>query len=106
VSSARWAWANHLRPTRPGSIEHTGLTTPDPVLLHGTFRNFVDLGFAACALEASSIGIAEHRLAQARIDVALFTNFTRDHLDYHGSMPPTGPPSASCLPGPGCVRRW
>jgi murE/murF fusion protein len=70
----------------PGSIEHTGLTTPDPVLLHGTFRNFVDQGFAACALEASSIGIAEHRLAQARIDVALFTNFTRDHLDYHGSM--------------------
>jgi UDP-N-acetylmuramoyl-L-alanyl-D-glutamate--2,6-diaminopimelate ligase len=69
-----------------GGVEHTGLTTPDPVTLHSTFRGFVDMGFAACALEASSIGIAEHRLAQARIDVALFTNFTRDHLDYHGSM--------------------
>jgi UDP-N-acetylmuramoyl-L-alanyl-D-glutamate--2,6-diaminopimelate ligase len=69
-----------------GGVEHTGLTTPDPVTLHSTFRGFVDLGFAACALEASSIGIAENRLAQARIDVALFTNFTRDHLDYHGSM--------------------
>jgi UDP-N-acetylmuramoyl-L-alanyl-D-glutamate--2,6-diaminopimelate ligase len=69
-----------------GAVTHTGLTTPDPVTLHGAFRSFVDLGFAACALEASSIGLAEHRLAAARIDVALFTNFTRDHLDYHGSM--------------------
>jgi UDP-N-acetylmuramoyl-L-alanyl-D-glutamate--2,6-diaminopimelate ligase len=70
----------------PGDVTHTGLTTPDPVTLHGAFRSFVDLGFSACALEASSIGIVEHRLAAARIDVALFTNFTRDHLDYHGSM--------------------
>jgi len=69
-----------------GQLTSTGLTTPDPVTLHGAFRSFVDLGFSACALEASSIGLAEHRLAAARIDVALFTNFTRDHLDYHGSM--------------------
>ena len=68
------------------AVRHTGLTTPDPVTLHSAFRGFVDLGFSACALEASSIGIAEDRLSQARIDVALFTNFTRDHLDYHGSM--------------------
>jgi UDP-N-acetylmuramoyl-L-alanyl-D-glutamate--2,6-diaminopimelate ligase len=39
-----------------------------------------------CAIEASSIGIVEHRLAGTRVEVALFTNFTRDHLDYHGSM--------------------
>jgi UDP-N-acetylmuramoyl-L-alanyl-D-glutamate--2,6-diaminopimelate ligase len=69
-----------------GSVTSTGLTTPDPVTLHAAFRGFVDMGFAACALEASSIGLAEQRLAAARIDVALFTNFTRDHLDYHGSM--------------------
>jgi MurE/MurF fusion protein len=69
-----------------GEVIHTGLTTPDPVTLHGAFRSFVDQGFAACALEASSIGIVEHRLAATRIDVALFTNFTRDHLDFHGSM--------------------
>ncbi len=68
-------------------VEPTGLTTPDPVTLHAALRGFVDGGFAACALEASSIGIAEGRLDQVRIDVALFTNFTRDHLDYHGSMP-------------------
>ena len=70
----------------PGAVEYTGLTTPDPVTLHATFRRFADAGFAACALEASSIGILEHRLAATKIDVALFTNFTRDHLDYHGSM--------------------
>ncbi|MDP1937525.1 MAG: UDP-N-acetylmuramoyl-L-alanyl-D-glutamate--2,6-diaminopimelate ligase [Hylemonella sp.] len=73
-------------PPTAGTLESTGLTTPDPVTLHQAFRRFVDQGFAACALEASSIGLAEHRLVAARIDVALFTNFTRDHLDYHGGM--------------------
>ncbi len=68
------------------AIEPTGLTTPDPVLLQATFRRMADDGFTACAIEASSIGIVEQRLAGTRIEVALFTNFTRDHLDYHGSM--------------------
>jgi UDP-N-acetylmuramyl-tripeptide synthetase len=67
-------------------IEHTGLTTPDPVTLQAALRRFVDNGFAACAVEASSIGIVEQRLAGTRIAVALFTNFTLDHLDFHGSM--------------------
>jgi UDP-N-acetylmuramoyl-L-alanyl-D-glutamate--2,6-diaminopimelate ligase len=70
----------------PGTLRPTGLTTPDAVTLHGALRGFVDAGYAACALEASSIGIVEHRLAAVQIDVALFTNFTRDHLDYHGNM--------------------
>ena len=70
----------------PGDVRATGLTTPDPTLLHASLRGFVDQGFAACALEASSIGLAEHRLEGTHIDVALFTNFTLDHLDFHGSM--------------------
>ena len=70
----------------PGEVVHTGLTTPDPVTLHAAFRRFADQGFAACALEASSIGVVEQRLAGTQIDVALFTNFTRDHLDFHGTM--------------------
>ncbi|WP_395703187.1 UDP-N-acetylmuramoyl-L-alanyl-D-glutamate--2,6-diaminopimelate ligase [Aquabacterium sp.] len=69
-----------------GTIEFTGLTTPDPVTLQAAFRRMADAGFAHCAIEASSIGIAEHRLAGTPITVAQFTNFTRDHLDYHGSM--------------------
>ncbi len=70
----------------PGKVEATGLTTPDPVTLHGTLRRMADEGFVACALEASSIGLNEHRLDALRIGVALYTNFTLDHLDYHGSM--------------------
>ena len=68
------------------AIVSTGLTTPDPVTLHASLRRFVDQGLRACAIEASSIGIVEHRLDGLRIAVALFTNFTRDHLDYHGDM--------------------
>ncbi|MEO8154390.1 MAG: UDP-N-acetylmuramoyl-L-alanyl-D-glutamate--2,6-diaminopimelate ligase [Rhizobacter sp.] len=68
------------------SVRATGLTTPDPVTLQTAFRRFVDSGFSACAIEASSIGIVEQRLAGTRIKVALFTNLTRDHIDYHGDM--------------------
>jgi UDP-N-acetylmuramoyl-L-alanyl-D-glutamate--2,6-diaminopimelate ligase len=46
----------------------------------------VQQGLAACAIEASSIGIEEHRLDGTHIHTAVFTNFTQDHLDYHGSM--------------------
>ncbi len=69
-----------------GDIRFTGLTTPDPVTLHAALRRFADGGCSACALEASSIGLVEHRLDGVQIDVALFTNFTRDHLDFHGTM--------------------
>ena len=69
-----------------GSVRSTGLTTPDPITLQNALRDFVDRGFSACAIEASSIGIAEHRLAGTRVSVAVFTNFTQDHLDYHGDM--------------------
>ena len=72
--------------TSPGTIRFTGLTTPDPVTLQAAFRQMADDGFAACAIEASTIGLAEHRLAGTPITVAQFTNFTRDHLDYHGDM--------------------
>jgi UDP-N-acetylmuramoyl-L-alanyl-D-glutamate--2,6-diaminopimelate ligase len=71
---------------RPPHVEATGLTTPDPVLLQRHFRRFVQEGAKACAIEASSIGIEERRLDGTRIRVAGFTNFTQDHLDYHGSM--------------------
>ena len=70
----------------PPAMVHTGLTTPDPVTLHRAFAEFLRDGATYAAIEASSIGIVEHRLAGTRIEVALFTNFTPDHLDYHGSM--------------------
>ena len=70
----------------PPHVVPTGWTTPDPATLHAAFKRYADLGFVACAIEASSIGIAEQRLNGTHIDVALFSNFTQDHLDYHGSM--------------------
>ncbi|TFY99726.1 UDP-N-acetylmuramoyl-L-alanyl-D-glutamate--2,6-diaminopimelate ligase [Ramlibacter rhizophilus] len=71
---------------RPPEVQGLGLTTPDAVLLQSWFRRFADQGLSACAIEASSIGIVEQRLAGTRIRVAVFTNFSRDHLDYHGDM--------------------
>jgi UDP-N-acetylmuramyl-tripeptide synthetase len=77
-------------PPRPGQCGHalvpTGLTTPDPVLLQARLREMVDQGQKACAIEASSIGLVEGRLNACHIRVAVFTNFTQDHLDFHGSM--------------------
>ena len=70
----------------PARLVSTGLTTPDPITLQKALRGFVDSGVVACAIEASSIGIAEHRLAGTRVAVAVFTNFSQDHLDYHGDM--------------------
>ena len=70
----------------PAVLDATGLTTPDPLKLQSAFRHLADTGFAACAIEASSIGLSKQRLAGTRIEVSLFTNFTQDHLDFHGSM--------------------
>ncbi len=70
----------------PGRMMATGLTTPDPVMLQAELSRLRDTGATACAMEASSIGLAEHRMAGTQIRVAIFTNFTQDHLDYHGSM--------------------
>jgi UDP-N-acetylmuramoyl-L-alanyl-D-glutamate--2,6-diaminopimelate ligase len=67
-------------------LQATGLTTPDPVTLQRQLHRFVDDGLQACAIEASSIGLVEHRLDGTRIRVAILTNFTQDHLDFHGSM--------------------
>jgi UDP-N-acetylmuramoyl-L-alanyl-D-glutamate--2,6-diaminopimelate ligase len=69
-----------------GQLEVTGMTTPDPVLLQARLRDMADAGVDVCAIEASSIGLAEHRLDGTQVRVAMFTNFTQDHLDYHGDM--------------------
>jgi len=70
----------------PDDVHHTGLTTPDPVALQSALADFVGAGLQACAIEASSIGIEEHRLDGTWVHTAIFTNLTQDHLDYHGSM--------------------
>jgi UDP-N-acetylmuramoyl-L-alanyl-D-glutamate--2,6-diaminopimelate ligase len=70
----------------PGQMHSTGLTTPDPLQLQTQLRRWVNEGVKACAMEASSIGLVEHRLNGCHIRTAILTNFTQDHLDYHGDM--------------------
>ena len=69
-----------------GALRSTGLTTPDAVSLHRAMASLRREGFAACSIEASSIGLVEGRLDGCRIRIACFTNLTQDHLDYHGTM--------------------
>ena len=68
------------------ALASTGMTTPDAVLLQRQLRSFADQQVSYVAMEASSIGIEEHRLDGAQVRVAVFTNLTQDHLDYHGDM--------------------
>lgn len=77
---------NNAKSESAAELQNTGLTTPDPVLLQAYLRQLADAGSRACIMEASSIGLAEKRLAGTQISVAIFTNFSQDHLDYHGSM--------------------
>ncbi|NBX56038.1 MAG: UDP-N-acetylmuramoyl-L-alanyl-D-glutamate--2,6-diaminopimelate ligase [Betaproteobacteria bacterium] len=70
----------------PGHMLSTGLTTPDPLVLHAQLKDWLHAGVKACAIEASSIGIQEKRLAGVHLRTAIFTNFSQDHLDYHKSM--------------------
>ncbi len=85
----------------PPHLVVTGLTTPDPVALQAAFAGFVAQGRQACAIEASSIGIEEHRLAGTQIHTAMLTNVTQDHLDYHGDMATYSQAKAKLFAWPG-----
>jgi UDP-N-acetylmuramoyl-L-alanyl-D-glutamate--2,6-diaminopimelate ligase len=76
------------------------------VLLQRELRGLLDGGTQACAIEASSIGLVEGRLNATRIRVAVFTNFTQDHLDFHGSMEAYWAAKAALFDWPGLRRRW
>ncbi|GBQ40767.1 UDP-N-acetylmuramoylalanyl-D-glutamate--2, 6-diaminopimelate ligase [Acidocella aminolytica 101 = DSM 11237] len=70
----------------PGHDPSGSLTTPDPVTLAKTLTGLAREGVNDVAMEASSHGLDQHRLDGLRFCAAGFTNLTRDHLDYHGSM--------------------
>lgn len=87
---------NHFgRPTGViGTVDHhlqnhvwkSELTTPDPLTLHKRLREFVDLGARAVAFEVSSHALHQKRADSIPFDAVVFTNLTRDHLDYHKTM--------------------
>lgn len=63
-----------------------GLTTPGPIELQRLLRALVDRGVRTVAMEVSSHALHQQRVLGVRFDAAVFTNLTRDHLDYHGDM--------------------
>ena len=69
-----------------GADEGVERTTPEAIELQRTFRRMRDGGDAACAMEVSSHALALHRADAIHFDVALFTNLTQDHLDFHADM--------------------
>ncbi|MGE0355619.1 MAG: UDP-N-acetylmuramoyl-L-alanyl-D-glutamate--2,6-diaminopimelate ligase [Burkholderiales bacterium] len=69
-----------------GERAETKNTTPDPVVLQRELADYLRRGAKVAAMEVSSHGLDQGRTAGIRFDVAVFTNLTRDHLDYHGTM--------------------
>ncbi len=70
----------------PGRLQSSGLTTADVVETHRRLAALADLGATAVAMEVSSHALSQGRIAGVRFEVAVFTNLSRDHLDYHGDM--------------------
>jgi UDP-N-acetylmuramoyl-L-alanyl-D-glutamate--2,6-diaminopimelate ligase len=70
----------------PGFDVEPGLTTPDPVVLSAAMRRLARADVQHAAMEASSLGLDQFRLDGMRLTAAAFTNLTRDHLDYHGTI--------------------
>lgn len=86
---------------RPGRLDHQGLTTPDVVEVHRGLAELGRAGVGHVAMEVSSHALEQGRVAGVRFDLAVFTNLTRDHLDYHGSMEAYGRSKARLFTRPG-----
>ena len=84
-----------------GALEDAPNTTADAALLHETLRHFASIGAQAAAMEVSSHGLDQGRVNGVAFDVALFTNLSRDHLDYHGTMAAYGAAKAKLFAWPG-----
>lgn len=70
----------------PDALEATANTTPDAICVHGLLAKFVQQHAQVVAMEVSSHALMQGRVNGVNFDVALLTNLSRDHLDYHGDM--------------------
>ncbi len=71
---------------QPPWVTPAELTTPGALRVHRWIAEAVSAGARSAVMEASSVGLIEQRLSGLHVRVAAFTNFTQDHLDYHGTM--------------------
>lgn len=69
-----------------GELVDSGNTTADAITLMRQLHEFEAQGASVCAMEVSSHGLVQGRVDAVPFDVAVFTNLSRDHLDYHGDM--------------------
>ena len=69
-----------------GYTAQESLTTPDPIELHRIFREFVDKKFTHVVMEVSSHALDQMRVADVEFNMAVFTNLSSEHLDYHNTM--------------------
>lgn len=84
-----------------GQVVPTGFTTPLVLQTHELLARMRDDGAQAIAMEASSHALDQGRVDGVHFDVAVFTNLTRDHLDYHGDMATYGAAKARLFAWPG-----
>ncbi|MEO6928272.1 MAG: UDP-N-acetylmuramoyl-L-alanyl-D-glutamate--2,6-diaminopimelate ligase [Casimicrobiaceae bacterium] len=84
-----------------GALAASSHTTPDAAALQSTLAALRDAGAESVAMEVSSHGLEQGRVNGVEFDVALFTNLTRDHLDYHGTMAAYGSAKARLFAWPG-----
>ena len=84
-----------------GEAVPTGFTTPLVLPLHALLARLRDAGAQAVSMEVSSHALDQGRVAGVHYDIAVFTNLTRDHLDYHGDMASYGAAKAKLFAWPG-----
>ncbi|QWF19871.1 UDP-N-acetylmuramoyl-L-alanyl-D-glutamate--2,6-diaminopimelate ligase [Lysobacter capsici] len=84
-----------------GAVVPNGFTTPLVLPLHELLADMRDAGATAVAMEVSSHALDQGRVAGVHFDVGVFTNLTRDHLDYHGDMASYGAAKARLFDWPG-----
>ncbi|ROR29679.1 UDP-N-acetylmuramoyl-L-alanyl-D-glutamate--2,6-diaminopimelate ligase [Inmirania thermothiophila] len=99
------AFVGTLGVGRLEALEPTGHTTPDPVTLQARLADFAAAGVRRVAMEVSSHALDQDRVAGVRFRAAVFTNLSRDHLDYHGDMAAYGAAKARLLAWPGLALR-